>query len=175
MRFSKNLLIGIVTAILLATIISVISSTSALAQMGGGMGGSHDVGSMSEMGSSEGHMGGHALPGMVHEMCQPASGMPPHYCEPTYHTMSSVRGIRIATVDAVTDNEVVVSVKQIGTAAGQVTKKLVLVGGSGNLAGATIIDGGWSKSTVVHLKLEGIGTIYDFGQLSLHLFPYTAE
>jgi hypothetical protein len=89
--------------------------------------------------------------------------------------MSSVRGLRIATVDAATDNEVVVSIKQIGLSADPVSQKLVLVGGSGNLAGATIIDAGWSKSTIAHLKLDGFGTIYDYGAMNIHIFPYTGE
>ncbi|HWP78922.1 MAG TPA: hypothetical protein VNL34_04645 [Candidatus Nitrosotenuis sp.] len=128
-------------------------------------------------GSGHGMSGGmgHSAPGAVQQMCHPAGDMPPHYCEPTYHTMSSVRGIRIGTVDAANDNEVVVSLKQIGKSAPPVSKKLVIVGGSGNLAGATIIDSGWSKSMTVHLRLDGFGTIYDYGAMHIHVFPYTGE
>lgn len=168
----RHIIIGILVGIVTATSISLVSS-NAIAQMGG-MGGGHDMGAMSGM-DSMGHGMGHNIAGSVQEMCHPVGDMPPHYCEPTYKTMSSVRGIRIATVDAVSDNEVVVSVKQIGTSASPVAQKLVLVGGGGNLAGATVIDGGWSKSTVAHLKLDGFGTIYDHGGMSVHIFPYIGE
>ncbi len=66
-----------------------------------------------------------------------------------------------------------ITIKQIGLSAGTVSQKLVLVGGSGNLVGAIIIDGEWTKSTMVHLKFDGLGTIYDQGEMHLHLFPYT--
>ena len=56
----------------------------------------------------------------------------------------------------------------------KVSQRLVLVGGSGYLSGATIIEDGWDKS-IVHLRLDGTGTIYDFGQMHLHLFPYTKD
>ncbi len=169
----RHIIIGIVVVVFTATSISLVSS-NAIAQMGhdmGGMGGMSGTSGMDHTGGS----GGHNIPGYVQQMCHPAGGMPPHYCEPLYNTMSSVRGIRVATVDAASDNEVVVSVKQIGISANPVSQKLVLVGGGGNLAGATIIDGGWSKSTVVHLKLDGFGTIYDYGAMNVHIFPYTGE
>jgi hypothetical protein len=109
----------------------------------------------------------------VQEMCHPASGMPPHYCEPTYQTMSSVAGIQISKVEPVSNTEVKLIVKALdGT---KVSQKIVLVGGSGYLSGATIIEGGWERSKVVHLKFDGIGTIYDFGGMHLHLFPHTEK
>ena len=139
--------------------------------MGGSMGGSM-------MGDTSGSMmsgyGGN-YPGVVQQMCHPEGNMPPHYCEPSYMVMSSVRGLSISTVDAVSDNEVMLTVKQIGSSAGTVSKKLVVVGGSGNLAGAIVIDGNWTKSTMVHLKFDGPGTIYDQGQMHIHLFPYTGQ
>jgi hypothetical protein len=88
--------------------------------------------------------------------------------------MSSVAGIKIATVEPVSNTEVKVIIKE-GNANAKVSQKLVLAGGSGYLSGATIIEDGWDKSKVVHLKLDGTGTIYDFGQMHLHLFPVTEE
>jgi hypothetical protein len=170
----KYIIVGILVGVVAATSTSLLSS-NAIAQMMG-----HDMSGMGGMGgmSGMGHMGGGIgtyIPGYVQQTCHPAADMPPHYCEPAYTVMSSVRGLRIATIDPYSDNEVVVSIKQIGIAAEPVSQKLVLVGGSGNLAGATIIDGGWSKATTVHLKLNGFGTIYDYGGMSVHLFPYTGE
>jgi hypothetical protein len=165
----RYVIIGILVGVVTATTTSLISS-DAIAQMdhgGSGMGGMDDMSGM-------GHGGGN-IPGAVQQQCHPAGGMPPHYCEPSYKTMSSVRGIRVGTVDPASDNEVIVSVRQIATSANPVSQKLVLVGGGGNLAGATIIDGGWSGSKVVHLKLDGFGTIYDYGSMNIHIFPYTGE
>ncbi|MCE9652878.1 MAG: hypothetical protein K8Q89_07490 [Nitrosarchaeum sp.] len=172
---NKNAIWGIFAGITTAVIITLISSNS-LAQMAG-----HDMDSMggSTMeGSTSGSMMSGSVgnyPGVVQQMCHPEGNMPPHYCEPSYMVMSSVRGLSISTVDAVSDNEVMLTVKQIGSSAGTVSQKLVVVGGSGNLAGATVIDGDWTKSTMVHLKFDGFGTIYDQGQMHIHLFPYTGQ
>lgn len=175
---NKNTIFGILAGITTAVIITLISSSS-MAQMA-----SHDMGSMgssggSMMGGSTGGsmMGGSvgSYPGVVRQMCMPQGNMPPHYCEPSYMVMSSVRGLNISTVNAVSDNEVMITVKQIGSSAGTVSQKLVVVGGSGNLAGATVIDGDWTKSTMVHLKFDGLGTIYDQGEMHIHLFPYTGQ
>ncbi len=184
---NKNAIFGILAGITTAVIITLISSSS-MAQMA-----SHDMGSMgssggsmmssstggSMMGGSTGGsmMGGSvgSYPGSVQQMCMPQGNMPPHYCEPSYMVMSSVRGLNISTVNAVSDNEVMITVKQIGSSAGTVSQKLVVVGGSGNLAGATVIDGDWTKSTMVHLKFDGLGTIYDQGEMHIHLFPYTGQ
>jgi hypothetical protein len=116
---------------------------------------------------------GHSMSTNIQEMCQSASGMPPHYCDPTYHVMSSVPGIKIDTVEPVSNTEVKVIIKEDNSDT-KVSQRLVLVGGSGYLSGATIIEDGWDKS-IVHLRLDGTGTIYDFGQMHLHLFPYTKD
>jgi hypothetical protein len=166
----RYIIIGILVGVVTATSTSLLSSNAIAQMMGHDMSGMGGMGGMSHMGGTGGY-----IPGYVQQMCQPAGSMPPHYCEPAYNVMSSVRGLRVATVDAASDNEVVVSVRQIGTSASPVSQKLILVGGAGNLAGATMIDGGWSKSTVVHLKLDGFGTIYDYGTMNIHIFPYTGE
>jgi hypothetical protein len=148
----------------------------------GSMGGGHDMGGMSGgMGSMGGghDMGGmsggmdHSMTGSTQQVCKQVSGMPPHYCEPTYMTMSSVQGIKISKVEPVSDTEVKAVIREITNA--KVSQKLVFVGGSGYLSGATIIEDGWSKTKTVHLKFDGKGTIYDFTEMHLHLFPYTGE
>jgi len=165
---NKNILFGILAGITTAVIVSTLTSTS-VAQMGSSMGGS--MGGSMDMGGSMGHNMG-SMPGVVQQMCHDQGNMPPHYCEPSYMVMSSVRGITISAVDAVSDKEVVLTVKQIGSGAGQMSQKMVLVGGTGDLAGSTLIDEGWERSKVVNLKLDGAGTIYDHGEMHLHLFPY---
>jgi hypothetical protein len=163
MKISRNVLIGIVAGIITAGSISLISSTSVVAQMGG-----HDMGGM-----SSDSMESMSMPGMTHQMCQPAGDMPPHYCEPTYHVMSSVQGIKISTVEPMDDVEVMLTLREIMPTSDGVSQKLVIVGGSGNLAGAIIVDEGWINSTIVHLPLTGTGTIYDYSGMSIHVFPYT--
>ncbi|MEM3007114.1 MAG: hypothetical protein QXW37_07360 [Candidatus Nitrosotenuis sp.] len=148
-----------------------------------GMGGGHGMsmsGGMSGMGGGHGMSMSGGMSGMDHSMtspmqqiCKQASGMPPHYCEPTYITMSSVPGIKISKVEPVSDTEVKAIIKEVTNA--KVSQKLVFVGGSGYLSGATIIEDGWSKTKIVHLKFDGKGTIYDFTEIHLHLFPYTGE
>jgi hypothetical protein len=169
--FRKTVLFSIITGLTMAMIISVLSrSSQVVAQMGG-----HDMSGMSSM---EGMMGGsagstHMMPGMVHQMCSTQGDMPPHYCEPMYHTMSSVKGIRISTVQPISDNEVLVSLKEINSKSNGVSQKIVVAGGSGDLAGAIMVDGGWKGITHVNLKLNGLGTIYDHGSMHIHIFPYT--
>jgi hypothetical protein len=172
MQFNRNLLIGIIAGIIASAALLATSDFSvAVAQMGGmgGMGGMGDMGGSHMMGDSV-----HNVPGSIHQMCQQAGMMPPHYCEPSYSVMSSVKGLRISNVDIQNDNTAVATIIQIGTAAGQMNQKIVVVGGSGHLAGATIVSEGWSGTTTVTIPFEGIGTLYDFGSLSLHIFPLTS-
>jgi hypothetical protein len=173
-HFNRTLLIGIVAGVIVSSALIFTSNfTIADAQtsgssMMGGMGGM--------MGDMGGMMGGsaHNVPGSIHQMCQQAGMMPPHYCEPSYTVMSSVKGLRISNVDVQNDNTAVVTIMQIGTAAGAMNQKIVVVGGTGHLAGATIVDGGWSGTTTVTIPFEGFGTLYDFGDLHLHIFPVTS-
>jgi hypothetical protein len=163
---------------------TVTTNSHGMGGMSGGMGGmsgGHDMGGMS--GGMGGMSGGHDMGGMsggmdhsmtaVQQVCKPASGMPPHYCEPTYKTMSSVSGIKISKVEPVSDTEVKAIIREVSGS--KVPQKLVLVGGSGYLSGAALIEGGWDKTEVVHLKFDGKGTIYDFTEMHLHLFPYTED
>ncbi len=170
----RNLAIGIIAGVIVSMAIVMSQDTSqVIAQMGGDMSG-HDMRSSGDHGSSGGHgMSGHAMSGMVHEMCHGPGDMPPHYCEPTYHTMSSVKGIKISKVELLDDDSVVVTVRQIGKEAGVMNNDIVLVGGSGHLAGATVIENGWQKSKVIEMSFDGMGTLYDHQKLKLHLFPLT--
>jgi hypothetical protein len=171
MQFNKNILIGIIAGVIVSVaILSTSDFTAAVAQMGG----LHDMGGMGDMGGMMGGSG-HNVPGSIHQMCQQAGSMPPHYCEPSYSVMSSVKGLRISNVDVQNDNTVVATIMQIGTASGPMNQKIVIVGGTGHLAGATIVNEGWSGTTTVTIPFEGIGTLYDFGSLSLHIFPVTSS
>jgi hypothetical protein len=143
---------------------------------GGGGGGSGMSGGM-DMGSGGGGGGmQHSLLGMVQEMCHPSGeggDMPPHYCEPHYVTMSSVKGIRISAVEPMSDNAVMVTLNEIGSMTNGTTQRIVVVGGGGDLAGASLVDAGWNDSTTVHIEFNGNGTIYNQRSMHFHLFPLT--
>lgn len=152
--------------------------------MGGDTGGDH--GGKGGHGRGQGHMGsghggmggsghGHSLPGQVKQMCRELGDRPPHYCEPVYKVATSVPGIRVADVDPVAEAEVQVSLRTIGVAGQTVSRNLAVVGGTGALAGAAVVPGGWKDSTTVSLKLEGSGTIYDYGSMHVHVFPLTGQ
>lgn len=133
-----------------------------MAQMGGGMG--------QQQGMDQGMMGN--LPGMVVQHCGVAD-RPPHYCEPVYNVVSSVKGVRISAVTPVNDKEVMIMLVQINQMGGDVTDRIVGGGGSRDLAGATTVEGGLSDSTTFHLRFVGNGSIYEQQSLRLHIFPYT--
>jgi hypothetical protein len=177
-----GIMAGVIAATLTGAIISLGNNELASAQMSSGqMGGMMDSGSMGGMmGSSSGQMGtGSTMmqnyPGTVHEQCGGSMGtMPPHYCEPVYQTMSSVKGIRVSNVEVMDDKSLMVTLQQISSMAPATTDRIIVVGGSGDLAGGVVVDAGWDGTTTVHLNLTGIGTIYDHSDgLSIHLFPYT--
>lgn len=122
-----------------------------------------------------GHGGHHGRPGQVMQMCHEPGGKPPHYCEPAYKVMSSVRGLSITDVSPVGDTAVMVTIQTAGGSTHTVGQQLVLVGGSGDLAGATIVAGDWSGKTTVHMNLQGSGTVYSQKSMHLHLFPLTGD
>ena len=139
--------------------------------MGGmtGGGGQHGAGGMMMEGS-----GMEQKPGMMSEMCSMSEGMPPHYCEPSYHVMSSAKGIRINDVFPVNDKQLGLEIQNINRNANATNQDIVIVGGGGgSLAGASVIQGGWSNSTEGFLNLDGTGSIYDINSVHLHLFPLT--
>jgi len=120
--------------------------------------------------------GGHAgQPGQVLQMCHDKGGKPPHYCEPHYKVVSSVRGVRITDVSPMGDTAVMVTLQAAGGSSHTINQRLVIVGGSGDLAGATPVAGNWSGETVVHMNLQGNGTLYDQKSMHLHLFPLTGN
>ena len=171
MKIRREILIGIVVgAITSIGFVAASDSSFVDAQMMMGQGSSS--GTSHSGGSSEMHGSMH-VPGSVKQICHESSSMPPHYCEPVYKTMSSVKGIRISTVDLVDDKTMSVILRQIGSSASSVDQKIVVVGGSGHLAGASIVEGGWSGSTTVTVPFNGMGTFYDHKSSHLHLFPVT--
>ena len=120
--------------------------------------------------------GGHGgKPGQVMQMCHDMGSMPPHYCEPSYKVMTSVRGVSISDVSPMGDTAVMVTLKAAGGSMHTISQRLVIVGGSGGLAGAKSVAGGWSDQTVVHLNLQGSGTLYDQKSMNLHIFPLTGD
>lgn len=125
------------------------------------------------MGGKGMHGGGHAMaPGAVMEMCDGKDSMPPHYCAPHYHVMSSVPGATVSLAEPMGDKSLMVTLKQLP---GAPTPALAIVGGGGDLAGATTLAAGWKNGTVVHLDLVGDGSLYRQRGVHLHLFPLTGK
>ena len=79
---------------------------------GGGMpgmgGGSMGMGGMSSM-------GGGGMPGTLNQMCHMGNDMPPHYCEPSYHVMSSVQGVKVSAVSPLSNNSLSITLQQLNT------------------------------------------------------------
>ncbi|MGA8844625.1 MAG: hypothetical protein WB511_13660 [Nitrososphaeraceae archaeon] len=112
-------------------------------------------------------------PGAVREMCHMGQSMPPHYCEPSYHVMTSVQGVTVNSVSPVGSQEIAVTLRELNSSSNGTTQKMVLVGGGGDLAGATLVNSGWKNNTTASLKFVGTGSIYNLTGLHIHLFPYT--
>jgi hypothetical protein len=149
--------------------------------MGGGGGGGHD--GSSGMGGGGG--GGHGMmmmnvPGMVQQMCNMGKDMPPHYCEPNYNVMSSVKGLKISGVNPINDNELQVVIENINSMSNATTtmgqQNIVLAGGGGDLVGSTVLDisGSGSQKITTQLKLVGSGSIYNLEKVTLNLLPLTS-
>jgi hypothetical protein len=51
-------------------------------------------------------------------------------------------------------------------------QKLVVVGGGGNLAGATIVNPLWNTNTQVHLMPDGTDSINHVSTIQILLLPY---
>lgn len=176
----RTLLIGFLAGAIVATVtgvaVSLGNSEAATAQMSGGH--AMDSGNMGGMTGGASMGGGQMMqhyPCMISEQCGGSmGGMPPHYCEPVYKTMSSVKGIRVSNVDLMDDNSLMVTLQQISSMAEATNERIIVVGGGGDLAGGIVVDAGWDGTTTVHLNLTGTGSIYDrHDGLSIHLFPYT--
>lgn len=119
------------------------------------------------------------VPGMVQQMCNMGKDMPPHYCEPNYMVMSSVKGVKIVDVNPIKDNELQVFITNMNKMSNATTptgqQNIVVVGGGGDLAGSTVVDIADSQKTTTELKLIGSGSIYNLEKISIHLFPLTNQ
>ncbi|HEY5764347.1 MAG TPA: hypothetical protein VIS73_14150 [Rhodocyclaceae bacterium] len=153
----------------LATLVTALAASGALAQHAG-----HGSGQrMGGMGGKGMHAGGHAMgPGAVMEMCDGKDSMPPRYCAPHYHVMSSVPGAAIGGAEPMGDKALMVTLKRLPGAA---NPALVIVGGGGDLAGATTVAAGWKDGAMVHVDLTGEGSLYRQRGVHLHLFPLTGK
>ena len=150
-----------------------------MGNMGGGQMG-QKISNMTGMGGGQmGQMGNMMMegmdnsPGAVREMCHMGQSMPPHYCEPSYHVMTSIQGVRVSSVSPVGSQEIAVTLRELNSLSNGTTQKMVLVGGGGDLAGATLVNSGWKNNTTASLKFVGTGSIYNLTGLHIHLFPYT--
>lgn len=159
---------------------ALLLGTAALAQHGDHGGGKEEK-SDSKMKMDKGMGKGGKMSHMAHEsgseseMCHGGGhgGMPPHYCEPMYKVMSSVRGVAVEEVAAAGDKAVMVTLSELNVNHPGVSQKVVIVGGGGDLAGAVIVDGGWKNEKKVQLDFIGDGSIYSQGKLHVHIFPVT--
>ena len=153
------------------------SVESANAQ-GGGHGGEtggqdHGKGMSGMKGGEGGH--GMEMPGMVQQKCHMGTDMPPHYCEPNYAVMSSMKGLKISNVNPISDNELQVVINNMNAVSNATDQQnIVVVGGGGDLAGSTVLDIAGLQKITTELKLIGSGSIYSLGKIHLHLFPLTS-
>jgi plastocyanin len=125
---------------------------------------------MSGMSGME-HGSGHT-PGMTNEMCHMGEDMPPHYCEPSYQVMSSVKGVKISDVNILNDTSVMVTVSELNPMSNNTVEGIVIVGGGGDLAGSTILEGNWKQNTTSTLNFVGTGSAYSTDKLTVHIFPF---
>jgi hypothetical protein len=140
---------------------------------GGKHGGGHGAGGMG--GGGHGGMHGKTMPGVVQQKCHPVGDQPPHYCEPAYVVMTSVKGIRVSNVAPLGDTEVLVTIRELNPLSPGVAQKLFVFAGTGTLAGGTLVAGGWQKSTDVRVSMEGQDSIYNHGSMHVNVFPVTGE
>ena len=151
--------------------------------MGSGGGHGMDGGGSSGMGGGTGHgmMMMTNVPGFVQQICHTGKDMPPSYCEPNYQVMSSVKGLKISSVNPINDNELQVVIENINSITNATTtmgqQNIVVAGGGGDLAGSTVLDiaGGGSQKITTELKLIGSGSIYNLERIYLHLLPLTSQ
>ncbi|MGZ8891101.1 MAG: hypothetical protein ACXW0J_06845 [Nitrososphaeraceae archaeon] len=147
-----------------------------------GEGGGHGMNGGGSSGM-DGEGGGHGMmmmmnvPGSVQQKCNIGKDMPPHYCEPNYSVMSSVKGLKISNVNPINDNELQVVISNMNSVSNATTttgqQNIVVVGGGGDLAGSTVIDIPGLQKITTELKLIGSGSIYNLEKVAIHLFPLT--
>ena len=172
MNINRGLLIGIVAGVIVSSALAFSSTNTQIdAQMGGMMGGGSSGGGMSHSGdSSSGMMMGggggpsrHGVfygPGTVHQQCHMGGDMPPHYCEPYYKAMSSVKGVKISNVEPLSDKQIRVTLLELSADKPGINSPISVNAGAGPLSGTTMVAGGWSDRTTVDLTLEGTSSIY---------------
>jgi hypothetical protein len=179
-------------AAILAMSTSFFTSNTFLVQAQGGQGMSgmggmmeHGGQGMSGMGGMMEHggqgmsgMGGmmeHSAPGSVNQVCSVEDHMPPHYCEPSYQVMSSVKGVKITDVTIVNDTSIVLTVRELNPTSNNTVGDIVIVGGGGDLAGSSLLDGNWNESTTAIINFVGTGSVYSTDRLMIHLFPFSEQ
>jgi hypothetical protein len=130
------------------------------------------------MSGMDGMMSGmmeHGAPGGINEMCHMGDDMPPHYCEPSYHVMSSVKGVKITDVAVVNDTAIVLTLRELNPMSNNTVDDIVIVGGGGDLAGSTLLNGNWKESATATINLVGTGSVYSTDRLMIHLFPFNGQ
>lgn len=159
---------------LIAAASLAICGGSALAQMKGGdhsQHGGQDKGGGGGKGQHAGHgMMGHHPPGSVQPMCHGEHGdMPPHYCDPVFKVVSSIPGVQVGEAKVLGEKAVSVTLRSSLAS----NPKMVVVGGAGGLAGASVVAAGWRDGVQVTLTLQGSDTVYAHRGMHIHLFPLT--
>ena len=86
--------------------------------------------------------------------------------------MSSVKGVKISDVAILNDTSVMATVSQLNPISNNTVEDIVVVGGGGDLAGSTILEGNWKQNTTSTLNFEGTGSLYSTDKLTVHLVPF---
>ena len=155
-----------------------MSGMSGMEHDGGGQGMSgmsgmeHDGGGQGMSGMSGMEHDSMDTSGMVKEMCNMGEDMPPHYCEPSYQVMSSVKGVKVSDVATINDTSLIVTVSELSPMFNSTVGDIVIVGGGGGLAGSTLLEGNWKQNATSTLNLVGTGSVYSTDKLTVHLFPF---
>ena len=155
-----------------------MSGMSGMEHDGGGQGMSgmsgmeHDGGGQGMSGMSGMEHSTREIPGMIKEMCHMEEDMPPHYCEPSYQVMSSAKGVKVSDVAIINDTSLIVTVSELNPMTNSTVGDIAIVGGGGDLAGSTLLEGNWKQNTTSTLTLVGTGSVYSTEKLTVHLFPF---
>jgi len=140
--------------------------------MSGMSGMEHDGGGQGMSGMSGMEHDSIDTPGMVKEMCNMGEDTPPHYCEPSYQVMSSVKGVKVSDVAIINDTSLIVTVSELSPMFNSTVGDIVIVGGGGGLAGSTLLEGNWKQNATSTLNLVGTGSVYSTDKLTVHLFRF---
>jgi hypothetical protein len=143
--------------------------------MDGMMSGMMEHGGQGQGMSGMGGMMENGAPGAINEMCHMGNDMPPHYCEPSYHVMSSVKGVKIISVAVVNDTAIILTLRELNPMSNNTVDDIVIVVGGGDLAGSTLLNGNWKESATATINLVGTGSVYSTDRLMIHLFPFNGQ